>query len=918
MAAEFVERRIQSTGTLTNFNIDRTQSFIDVQRNGQRTRIYGTQEQLDAYQNKRPDGTTASRQPAQSLLNRGSATPVNRASAAERAERTGTTRASTFVDDLGEIYRKITAESNITKALTYTRTGTHLPNIVPNPMERFASYSVLWTLAVLTPKQYNDPSSYRTQDLSFASQTQRITQTPLGDFDQAPTKNLKSSIVFSSAGRDWIDKKGESSRAPTAYGTPEYYIEDFEMKAIVSSSEKTGNTNAIGFSFKIYEPFSMGLLLQSLQVAALNAGYLNYLDAPFLLRMDFKGFDENMQKISSLKPKYFVLKLRSVKFEVDESGSTYEVNAFPYNHQAYSDTVNTIWQNFSIAPKQFGQGTVEEALITSDQSLAKVLNDNERANVDAGRYSIPDVYEIQFPEKSSDWIPNEATTFEGGATITPGEDPLPVLGGSRATTRTDFGTNPIGKADFGFTQTAGGNFPFAKEGDILDEATGRIVRGRMSIDPTNRRFHFTQGQSITDVIVQTILSSTYARDAISRPENLTPEGFIKWFRLDIQMEMLDYDAVIGDFAKKYTFRVVPFFVHHSIFSNPTTAPVGYVELQKQIVKKYEYIYSGQNTDVLKFDININNLFYTGTNSSSEGQTQSTANNNQQGIVGSTPNQTATADGGSPEVAAGNLPKSKLRRDPSMFSLRRGGVGYADVARKVAENFHEAFLKGSTTDLVSIDLEILGDPYWMVDSGMVNYFAEETDQSKFMTEDGTANYEGSDVYIYLTFRTPSDINETTGLNDFPDNNDSPFSGIYKVTKCTSTFNDGAFKQELRCLRMQGQPIDYQGFQPPVNTQNALAINIGGDAPERTSPAVPEAPVLTNTVEDFESFGRSLAESFGIDLSRAGPPAPQQPAEPEIILRRRQSNGTLVNFNIDKTKPFVDETRPDGTIVRIFES
>ena len=57
MAAEFTERRIQSNGDTVNFNIDRTQPFIDVQKNGQTQRIFGTQEQLDRFQGKKPDGT---------------------------------------------------------------------------------------------------------------------------------------------------------------------------------------------------------------------------------------------------------------------------------------------------------------------------------------------------------------------------------------------------------------------------------------------------------------------------------------------------------------------------------------------------------------------------------------------------------------------------------------------------------------------------------------------------------------------------------------------------------------------------------------------------------------------------------------------------------------------------------------------
>jgi hypothetical protein len=67
----------------------------------------------------------------------------------------------------------------------------------------------------------------------------------------------------------------------------------------------------------------------------------------------------------------------------------------------------------------------------------------------------------------------------------------------------------------------------------------------------------------------------------------------------------------ADYAKKITYRVVPYYVHQSIFSNPSSAPVGYSELMKTVVKEYQYIYTGQNVDVLKFDININNLFYAG-------------------------------------------------------------------------------------------------------------------------------------------------------------------------------------------------------------------------------------------------------------------------------------------------------------------
>ena len=113
------------------------------------------------------------------------------------------------------------------------------------------------------------------------------------------------------------------------------------MKNIIGANEASGNSNAVKFEFDIIEPHSMGLLLQSMQSAAKNARYLSYLDnAPFVLRMDIQGFNQLGQVISNIKPKFFVLKLTSVKFSVNESGSTYKVEAIPYNHQGFSVMLN--------------------------------------------------------------------------------------------------------------------------------------------------------------------------------------------------------------------------------------------------------------------------------------------------------------------------------------------------------------------------------------------------------------------------------------------------------------------------------------------------------------------------------------------------------------------------------------------------
>ena len=65
----------------------------------------------------------------------------------------------------------------------------NLPSLVKNPMEVFASSNVLWTMACLTPEQFNDPKLYRSSPRAL--------------------KNL----VFSSAGRFDADRVATFGKA---------------------------------------------------------------------------------------------------------------------------------------------------------------------------------------------------------------------------------------------------------------------------------------------------------------------------------------------------------------------------------------------------------------------------------------------------------------------------------------------------------------------------------------------------------------------------------------------------------------------------------------------------------------------------------------------------------------------------------
>lgn len=837
--AELEEYRIQSNGGPINVNITdetRKQPYITTRINGKDAKVYGTQQQLDDYKNKKPDGTQKIPFKTDTSIPEVIVLPEITVNGAKL--------------DLDEAAKN--AAGAVENAPYKSPSGNNLGSTFQNPLADFASINHLWTMAVLTPKQFNNPNLYRNSvGLGFASQSYDVSSTVTrqnqsGSFEDTRTATLQSSVVFSSAGR------GDAERVNTKYGKPEYFVDNFQMTSVIAATPKTGNQNAINFTFDILEPFSMGLFLQSLQNAAIKAGYVNYLDSPFLLKLDIIGFDESAKIKKTIKPKYFILKLKKVTFTVDETGSKYAVEAYPYNHQGFSDTVDTAFTDINISvttdtgsdadsnPDE--KGTVRDLLATGKNSLVALLNKNEELNVKQGRYDIKDRYEIHFPEKSNqrftknDQFSNDANA---SASFNPAGSKQKAVGGTDvdSTTSKDIGNNPISKSKFGFDVKKGGNFPFKTDKDVVDEETGRVKRGIMQIDESARSFHFTQKQKLTDIITQVILSSTWAKETTQKATEA--DGMVDWFKVDTQIEFLDYDASIGDFAKKYIYRVVPFKVHSSIFSNPNAVPVGYDNLEKQIVKKYDYIYTGQNTEILSFDIEINYLFYSGANPQSETKTKDEQNRDNKGTVENKPLETKQSKGTESKAQAANLGKSKVKKNPDLFNTLRGGSGDIGVEQKIAESFHDAFINVTSADLVKINFTIMGDTYYLIDSGLSNYFAAESSASTQLTEDGTMNYEGRDVYIYITFRTPADINLRTGGFEF-DQGVSPFSGIYRVIKVISKFEAGQFKQDLQCVRMQAQPTDFDGENVSTDKQTNKTVEVVGETKE-----------ITNTSEEVQN-------------------------------------------------------------------
>ena len=135
-------------------------------------------------------------------------------------------------------------------------------------------------------------------------------------------------------------------------------------------------------------------------------------------------------------------------------------------------------------------------------------------------------------------------------------------------------------------------------------------------------------------------------------------------------------------------------------------------------------------------------------------------------------------------------------------------------------------------MYNLDMTIIGDPYYIAQSGTGNYTSEQATSN--LNTDGSVNYESGEVDILVKFRTPIDINQSTGLYNFGGTSKTApvtqFSGLYCVQTITSTFVDGKFTQTLT------------GFRRP--TQEFEEEPTAADLPSTTRTVVEEPTIYTD--------------------------------------------------------------------------
>lgn len=668
-------------------------------------------------------------------------------------------------------------------------------NKQPNELRNYSTFNSIFTLACLTTDEINNPN-----------ETYRVTDPQV--------------TILRSGG-------GAQGKALTAFETAstqlEYFIDNVEIDTIIAPTSATRTSNATTISFEVTEPYSMGLFLQTLQLAAKNAqgSASDYLKAPYALILEFIGYTGTDTVASNtVTRRVLPIKFSSIEFDVDAGGSKYRISAFAWNEQAQSDSIQTINEDTKLQGK-----TVRELLQTATNSLTNKINQKIRDGLQENTAIIPDEYVIVFPEDiaTSSVSRVDAARSEASDNATVSTERAPTGIGPATATRSFKGisadsvgalpsANAIGASamltdslseaatvPFGLPE-----FTYREPEDEDEDFTPFYDNGRIQIDGVTGEFTFPGGSNIEKMIEEIVILSQYGQDAATQI-SADKEGNIPWFRIQTQtFSIPDEESRIrtGENPKVYVYMVVPYEVHSSTFTQARTPSVGIEEKSIVAVKEYNYIYTGKNEDVLDFELNFNIAFFQALSPNLGNTTGDARTRTNQASRAVEQNQLALNQGNTADTGEASV--TNRESNIANQGAQEGGDSRSSAAIQAARNFNEAIVNG--VDLITLDLKIMGDPYYIADTGIGNYNAP-AGALPSITRDGTMNYQTREVDVVLNFRTPIDYNEDGGMN-FPQDTlpVKTFSGLYKVNMVRNRFSGNAFEQTLQMIRRPNQELE----------------------------------------------------------------------------------------------------------------
>ena len=579
----------------------------------------------------------------------------------------------------------------------------------------------------------------------------------------------------------------------------DFYISSLSMNSMMGMNLNTRATNVMDLSMAVVEP--VGTTLLDRLHAVLTEDGANWTEHPLLIQIDFLGYDEGENPVR-IKPatRWIPVRLANLDFSIGAEGTNYtiefivmsvlEANTNPLNRSLNlktlrGDSLQSILDNIA---GEFNRDQQERA---KEQTEAGI-KPNETPKIIAPRsQQFPD--EIEF-RLGSGGGPEAALLKD--AKISPNVARQTLL---RKVPR------EVANAELPPSRRAAAT-QFKYNTDL------RYYGERKGPNGEDYKIEIAApGQSMISLIEKLIRDSTYITDQIAdsklpgtqdeiKKVLKDPDAGLNWFKITYVKILKDYDNVRNCYSRKTIVQIDPYKSSETQATGSNIKP-GDNGLRK-VARSYNYIYSGQNLDIKNLDLSFNNAFILAmTGVETKNATSDEPTVNQEANQTTSPDSGNMQDGTSVIGAKQTVQTANNKFIPDPFATNKQRTGAT-----LMENLYR--MPGS--DMMSIQMEIVGDPCYIQQDGILTMTTPNKAGNPpgngpgHDTTNGAILCDMDDAHFYLLFKTPRDYNEATGLADFSNSfGGSTLSGFYRVWEVNSIFQGGEFTQTIQATRIYSQ-------------------------------------------------------------------------------------------------------------------
>ncbi len=696
-------------------------------------------------------------------------------------------------------------ESKTKSSTTKTPSKLEISN-VKNVLSKYRSYTYNFTLAALNKNAVNDPKKYRDSALDYvilqsggkgnvgistnvAGVVKKVGENEEVIREGGRVLTTKKTNIYDT---DFSGNKLVEGFNKNSSGRFDFYIEDVEIENLMAFSQNSNTSLPTSIKFDIIEPYSINGFIEALHVSAVAAGYPTYTQASFILKLDFIGYPDNTDlptpEIVPNSSRYFVLGFTGIEVELTEKGTRYKCAAVPFNEKGFGKP------NVLKKPTPMAGNTVQEILEDLMQNInnqiAKMDKDSKEDSKEANKHNI---YKIKFPTRDL----NSETGWDYDKVNDIGKSKISeLLKDNRLYKFPDPGTTTVANSSGAVDQKQPS--PEQKAQEPTNVAYNYV--------PGKAQVQFSEGAAIHELIASVIRDSEYVKNilkTIGTAENPDEYGFINYFIVKLEVKNLD---IIDNQTKKpyqeFTYIVTPYKIHFTKIPGYASLKIDEKKITRLVARTYYYLYSGQNVDVTNFKLNFNTLFF-------EAIPAALGNNDQlPSVTGAAPGgdvvpKQAGSTAEQPPPDSNGQATQQVTEAANAVQATGGNAGptSTDPYSILSKNLHNAVIN-SKASMITGDLEIVGDPFFLVTGGMGNYNPKPV--SRGIAGNGEADHNYGEVLISVIFNNPTDYSsfEEGGMIYF-DENKVPFSGVYRVIKVVNRFTGGEFKQKLEIIRVPGQ-------------------------------------------------------------------------------------------------------------------